>query len=524
MEDFYPTPRHLIDKMVAGINFSIIKTVLEPSAGKGDLCDYLMNMLDMRSRFEIDTIEIVPDLQATLRGKNYRVVYDDFLTFETPKRYDLIFANFPFSDGDKHLQKALDLQEKSGGALIGLVNAETIRNPYTNLRKAIVKKLEDNSATIEYLDGEFSHAERTTNVEVALIKVVMKPIKATVLIDHLQKAQTTGTPDEVATGVVDRDLIKQLVGKFKFETSAGVRLIDEYFSLKPYIMEQVKSEYNKPLIKLEIDNVYNSDSPAAHVNGYLRGLREKYWQLLLNNGTFNKNFTSNLIEDLRRKVTELRDFDFNEHNIAELERELNTKINIGIEQTILKLFDEMSAKHHWYAESDQNVHYYNGWKSNQAHKINKKIILPINGFSSYSWKGDELETYKIKEKMDDMIKVFNWLHKEPAPISIAGQSIENANTTSNFKYLDMYYFTATFYKKGTCHIVFKDQKLLDKFNIFGSQHKNWLPPSYGKKKYKDMDSEEKSIIDEFQGEEEYEKILEDKDYYLVENNQLILSA
>ena len=31
-----------------------------------------------------------------------------------------------------------------------------------------------------------------------------------------------------------------------------------------------------------------------------------------------------------------------------------------------------------------------------------------------------------------------------------------------------------------------NQKLVDKFNIFAGQQRNWLLPSYGKTKYEDM--------------------------------------
>lgn len=41
--------------------------------------------------------------------------------------------------------------------------AETIRNPYTNERKVLVRKLEDLEASIEYRTDEFTSAERYTN-------------------------------------------------------------------------------------------------------------------------------------------------------------------------------------------------------------------------------------------------------------------------------------------------------------------------------------------------------------------------
>ena len=35
--EFYPTPENLIEKMLSGIDWNYIHTILEPSAGKGDI-------------------------------------------------------------------------------------------------------------------------------------------------------------------------------------------------------------------------------------------------------------------------------------------------------------------------------------------------------------------------------------------------------------------------------------------------------------------------------------------------------
>lgn len=56
--------------------------------------------------------------------------------------------------------------------------------------------------------------------------------------------------------------------------------------------------------------------------------------------------------------------------------------------------------------------------------------------------------------------------------------------------------------------------MLEKFNIFAAQHKNWLPPTYGKKTYADMDTEERAVIDSFQGREAYEQVMAHADFYL----------
>ena len=70
--------------------------------------------------------------------------------------------------------------------------------------------------------------------------------------------------------------------------------------------------------------------------------------------------------------------------------------------------------------------------------------------------------------------------------------------------------------------MFNDDELLKKFNIFGSQHKGWLPPSYGKKAYEDMTTEEKAVVNDFEGEKEYKKVMNNSRYYLFDGNNLNL--
>lgn len=519
-QDFYPTPKKLIKKMLEGVKLEEVACLLEPSAGKGDICDYVKNVED---KVEMDVVEIEEDLQALLKGKKYNLVFNDFLNFNTHKKYDLILANFPFSNGDEHLKKAIELQERYGGSIVCLVNAETIKNPYTSLRKTIGEKLNKYNAKIEYLQQEFIDAERKTDVEVALIRLSIDDnTKSFLILDHLKKSESVKIEEKTESQIISKDFIQSLITRFNLESKLGINLITEYFALKPYILEKIakndeEKKYNDPIIKLEITGAayYRND----YINQYVKQLRLKYWRLLLSNEDFISKYTSNIRAQLNEKLNTLEQCDFSLFNIRELEKELNKKIVLGIEDAILNLFDDLSHKYMYSEEFGKNIHYYNGWKSNKAYKINKKVILPINGFSSYSWKKNQIDDYYVRDKISDMVKVFNYLAPKLDSIGgIVSDTIGLANHTLNFNNMDFYYFTCTFYKKGTCHITFKDDELLKKFNIYGSQRKGWLPPSYAKKRYQEMSEEEKKIVDEFQGEEDYDKVINNKDYYLVQTN------
>lgn len=169
---FYPTPLALASRMVAKVqNRSDIGEVLDPSGGKGDLLDAYKGG---RHHYGYDptkmfAIEVNRDLRSILRGKGYTVIDHDFLAWSGPDKFDLILMNPPFADGDKHLLKAIDIMYS--GQIVCLLNAETLRNPYTNSRSELLRKLEELDAEIEFVQGAFQFAERKTDVEVALIYI-----------------------------------------------------------------------------------------------------------------------------------------------------------------------------------------------------------------------------------------------------------------------------------------------------------------------------------------------------------------
>jgi len=149
VKDYYPTPSALIRKMLDKLDFKQISSILEPSAGSGHLVEAIIEKFKYSRSYyyskeavwDVDLVEINEELQMILKGKGHRVVADDFLTYNTYKSYDSIIANFPFSDGEKHLMKALEMQE-NGGSIVCLINAESLKNPYSNIRKELLDKLE----------------------------------------------------------------------------------------------------------------------------------------------------------------------------------------------------------------------------------------------------------------------------------------------------------------------------------------------------------------------------------------------
>ena len=467
--EFYPTPENVVLKMLEGLDFSKVDSVLEPSAGKGNIADVVAKKIESRSyyvtekqaRSYLDCIEIDENLRHILSDKGYRVVHDDFLTFHTQKRYSLIIMNPPFSRGDEHLMKALDLV-KDGGTVVCLLNAETIRNRCTNLRKLLFSKLTEMGANITYITDAFADSERKTGVEIALIKVnIPEAERESFIFEGLKKKkyeEQSGDCNDLVAG----DFIDQIIKQFEVECEAGVKLINEYNAMKPYILSSFDAnDYTKPIIELKVGKYDYS------VNKYVELVRKKYWEALFANKKFTGKLTSDLYHELMDKVGELSDYDFSRYNIGRIQIEILKKVNQGVNDAILKLFDKLSAQYSWYPECSNNIHYYNGWASNSAHKINSKVIIPMNGaFSSYSCDKSKLDVYVICEVLQDLEKSLSYLDTGIVDDSYSLYDRISAHSKAGItKNIPLKYFECTFYKKGTCHIKFTNLDLLEKLNI-----------------------------------------------------------
>lgn len=567
---FYPTPPALVERMLQKVDFAAADSFLEPSAGKGDIAEGILRRVNRERRHHeagsvtIDCIELDPYLRQILQYNfsaerlsgqreryselngitysarteeqnakmkqlrqeidalenmgNVHIVYDDFLSFHTHKHYDWILMNPPFENGDLHLLHALELQ-KDGGGIVCLLNAETLRNPCTNTRKALLQKLESLEAEIEYIPDAFRHAERSADVEVAMVTAsVPRPERKSAIFEGLRQAkQAPAGNEKQADELTHTGYIDAAVEQFNFEVEGTLALIREYEAMKPYMLTDIGNSETSAILTLSLQGDRHNYEQMVNINKYLRIVRLKYWRALFSNPQFTGMMTSNIREEYAGMVERLQDYDFNWYNIDALRREMMSRLTEGVQETILALFDKLTAEHAWYPETTQNIHYFNGWKTNKAHKIGKKAIIPTSGmFSSYSWSRDTFNTSTAYQVLSDIEKVFNYLDGGmTAEVDLMG-CLKRAEAEGRNRNIACKYFKVDLFKKGTTHIKFNDMRLVDRLNIYAAQHKAWLPPNYGRAKYADMQPEEQAVVDSFQGKEAYAEVMRHADYYLAD--------
>lgn len=481
--DFYPTPEDLFRKLVDR-NRRLDGRILEPSAGSGNLIRYIKNL----NRYggggpQVDAIENDSRLVSQLMTDGISVVWDDFLTYETYKEYDFIVMNPPFSNGVDHVLKALELAENqlSHCEIYAILNKNTIDNAYSSKRQELLRRLDGHNAEIRYVSDGFSNADRKTDVEVALIhaKVEKKGKGRSIyesipffMADRSETEEAIGT--SLATYVQSSEIqsklndIERLVLEYETacelakETFESIRNKSSFFTYISTVNER-EGERTSPLYSII---PFNKEFRADDLNEELDRLRRGYWELILDTKDFRDMLTNEAIQKLNRQMSTANNMEVNLVNIRMLLTALGANQKDILTDSIVSIFEKITKYH--MNEYSSNIHYYDGWKTNDAYKINKKIVIPISyvGFDDWDFKDDfDRLTFDVKQWVLDIVKAFRLIDVGVSDefTSISNQEFEN----------DLLRFKM--FRNGNIHVWFKDLRLLAKLNYLCGSHFGWIP-------------------------------------------------
>ncbi len=569
--EFYPTPENLAEKLLAKLDFGRVTSILEPSCGKGDFLTHFKNFRDNQKVYmygkvrsnsakgfiekfnakyntefdtinkiddwlysqnnrteyvfvgdrhdktpvEITCVEIDNNLCGILKQTYGKVINADFLSWMDFNSYDTVLMNPPFSNGDKHLLKAIQVIEASnGGQICCILNAETIRNPYSNTRQLLMEKLQEYNADIEYVDNAFADAERKAEVDVALIYIDIPVRKAS---EDFVKGLIKGDAYESCyeeinnTQLYAGNVIDLMCEQFAKEARLGIKLINTYHELSPFL--STMNGTSSPLIEL---NVCSSEMSGCMQNRFIHALREKYWSAAFQTSEISHLLTDKARETYLGKIKMFRDYDFTVSNIKALQIELNQHLNENIHESIVSLYDSFTYKHSM--DNSKNVHMFSGWKTNDGFKINpKKVIMPLYLYSTYGSYG-YWDMWKARDFCVELEKVMTYLDGGQTEGESADSIVNNVNKKEYYgERICFKYFDCEFKKKGTVHIFWKRDDLIKKLTIIGCKAHGSLPSNYGEKKYADLTEEEKKIVENFEGKGEY-FVTHLKKQYVISNN------
>jgi hypothetical protein len=539
---FYPTQLRTGLLMCSKVDWDSVNVILDPSAGKGDLfVAALVSMsrlgrgvringkwsqdieevlaiknkdeegfyreIERNSRYTKQlAIEIDPDLQNVLRGRGYTVIGSDFLNFTGADQPDLIMMNPPFERGAEHLLHAIDYM--FSGQIVCILNAETLRNPYSIQRQDLIRRLHSLNATIDYHENEFVDAEHKTNVEIAIVYInIVRDIETDIfgnMKDQATEYVFVKKEDTDQKGLVHSDRIHAIIERYEHLKATGIDTIMSYYknhvAMKPYMSLQIGEETNVSRNMPTITMIKQA------TNTFLINLRQSTWSDIMDDKAISKYLTSDKIKEYRQTLSKFGDMDVTIGNLRTFVAHISDGYQGTLTSTIEKLFDDFTMNYSYYPECKSNVHLYNGWKSNNAFRINNKIVIPnMNIFDNYSGRLRDGLAHGHAGYLADIEKVLSYFDKNKS-IEDKQDVVSRVNakmTKDEHKNIVCKYFTLNFYKKGTMHIQFTHLEVLRRFNIFIGKNRNYLPHDYSTKPYSDMNEEYVEVVSNFEGASQY---------------------
>lgn len=530
-KEFYPTPNEVVDIMMKpylvdrkGYSLYMLPnsgTILDPSAGKGNILERIYKLLDVsnlnrrykelvpsvvedfsfdqvrnidqsNSTYKIDTmrkhmkkgyyaIEIEPELKFILQSKGVRVLANDFLSFHNDiYNFGLIIMNPPFSNGDEHLLKAWEIATETD--IVCLLNAETIRNPYTERRKQLCRIIEDNNGEVEYIGKMFTDAERRTDVECCIVRLKKRDKRDRFKFDFI--GEEGNTQDKVnifdlnstSNGLETYNPMDSYIRSYKKAREAYIEYIKalkkfEYYT-EPFSLDQ------DVIKRIQLDNyTRGKNNEDENFENYIEDLKFKVIEKILDDQDIRKYMTSELYEDLKTQIYVESTVEVNRENINRIVETIVLNYNNNMKKACCKVFDTFTKYH------KENREHSEGWKTNKGWCVKKKVILP-NYLTSFSTKFDV--NYDRRREFEDIEKVMCWLtgksygdilDQNGQVVKEGIKSIIDAIKEVNYNNPSLHdseFFTFRCYKKFTLHITFKDEDLRVRFNQIACDGKNAL--------------------------------------------------
>lgn len=458
--DFYPTPDDVINLMLNGEDING-KVILEPSAGKGNIVDYLLQA----GAAQVIAAEQNPDLKKILQTK-CKVIADDFLTLtsEQISHIDFIVMNPPFSADEKHINHAFNIAP-AGCRIIALCNYSTIKNQYSAARQELGRIVE-NYGQAKDLGQCFTQAERTTAVNVGLIKLT-KP-------GENKKSEFEGffldeEPEEQGeNGLMPYNVVRDLVNRYV----AACKLYDEQLNTGAKMHSLLNSFYGEGLTFTCTEN----GAPKLK-NEFRKDLQRAGWGFIFNKMDLNKHSTKGLKEEINKFVEQQTNIPFTMKNIYHMLDMVIQTTGQRMDKAILEAFDTITAHHH------ENRQYIKGWKTNSHFLVGKKFILPscVNpskeyGYTSTTYRYLSSNKTEIIEDLEKALCFANGInYDEICPVDYYNRI--NTDTPRNKKtlknsidnniygdYYESYFFRYKAFKNGNMHFEFINEDIRGKFN------------------------------------------------------------
>jgi hypothetical protein len=486
---FYPSYARLAERAWAKFRSTTYVRVLEPSAGDGDLACKMPFYQDPGERtsvkgISIDCCEIDMSRHDRLRARGLTVVGVDFMSLGNGSIYSHCIMNPPFAQGAKHVLKAWDILWDA--EIVAILNAETIRNPYTKERQMLVQLIEQHGE-VEFIGRAFldSDAERAADVEVALVYLK----KSNPDVEHIIGDLFSGLRKDTETGAgmagdyqdfQQVAMAKSTIENMVLTFDAAVLAVTES------VRAQSRADYYTNLIGNTFE-MRNTDAGATakrldttvtfvqrRMYAEYEALKNRAWAGLLHSSNVKSRLSSKAQKRVESQFENIKKLEFTLSNIyGFLGGILASQGTIQTEMAC-DVFDQIVAYH------SENSVYYKGWKSNDRHREcgmrikGTRFVLPRHGTEPH----EKTIGSTSLNLLTDFDKVFAMLDgKAAAEVGLVDAFENHFKELQGGARISCSYFDVRYYPKiGTIHFFPKNAALMDRLNRMVGRQRAWLPP------------------------------------------------
>lgn len=469
--DFYPTPEEVINTMMMGENI-IGKTVLEPSAGNGNIVRWLKE----NGAGEVIACEKDRHLQKLLASE-CQLLAEDFLsvTAEQVSHIDYIVMNPPFSEGIRHIRHAFEIAP-AGCTIVALCNStnleKTWNSDYVTFQELV--KLYGNS---EYLGTAFGTAERKTDAGISVVKLYKEGEADEEFADYLFSNEDDMLEANETEGLVQYNVVRDMVNRYIY----AVKLFDETMAASKKINEVARFDDETggflPIEFVIVD--HNRKVVQVSRQQYKKQLQRYYWRIIFRKLNMEKYATNGLREQLNRFIEKQVEVPFTMHNIYQVLNMVIQTTGQRMDKALLEAFDLICSL------SAENSTAGEKWKTNANYMVNRKFIVPYMTSYDARWPLNYVTlSYSSNEtKVIDVVKALCY---------ITGTNYDSIRPLNGLIYeskipygqwFEWGFFRVKAFKKGTMHFEFLDEAVWAKFNQAIAKQRGWvLPKKSGNKR------------------------------------------
>jgi len=287
------------------------------------------------------------------------------------------------------------------------------------------------------------------------------------IVNSLTPIELPSDEEILKNEVATRDMIGSIIIDYKRSRdmfAEGMRLIQRSWD----IASSISDNYNLKVFEIASASWPMQDRYTVFVDEIKYGI----WNKIAKDLKIEQYMTTQLKSDFWSYMREQGSLAITEDNIRKFADMIFMNRGNIMENAIREVFDEFTKYH------KENREHIEWWKTNDKWKVNKKIILPywVTHESWRSWHWFQVN-WGCRQKMDDIDKSLCYIDGRRIENIVSIEKwLENGFLFGEWK-TESTFFDIRFYKKGTVHLTFKDEKLWKEFNMRACAWKNWLPES-----------------------------------------------